>query len=69
MVINIRCHTPFRSPCIIPCPCIYINPLATSLSFQRKLSAAVAASSRSENYKLKSIRVPMCRHKFVDVTV
>ena len=33
--ISAQTHTPFRSPCIIPSPCMYSNPRATSSSYKK----------------------------------
>ena len=60
---NVLSHTPFRSPCIIAWLCIYINPLAASLSCEGVIIRYAAPN------KLETIRIPMDSDELVDVPI
>ena len=70
LVTWVRNHTPFRSPCTIPSPWIYINPRATSLSCQEQFHQwRVESPVGTKPYKLEPIRIPIPLDKLVDVPV
>ena len=66
VVINIQNCTPFRSPCIIDRLCIYINPLATSLSYQKCYEYQVQPAAGT-TYKLEPIHIPISLGEFLNI--
>ena len=66
--LRIQNLTPFRSPCTTPRPCIYINPLATSLSLGLEGVMNVRCGQwQWATYKFKPIHVPVGLDEFVDI--
>ena len=68
--ISDRSRTPFRSPWIIPSPCIYSNPRVTPSSCQKQFHQwQVRPVVRVKPYELEPVSIPVCLDELVDVPI